>query len=137
MKNLATVLTNLILFWIIVDVTPGMSAVHGSASKFVGGLFFGLIIALLPTILGFFKFPENFWGKFLIGTIFTILYFYILQTVLSSLIGFGPSRIGQSDWILFTVPLIATLPTAFSTIIVTSFLLNLCSIIMDKFSSKG
>src|SRR5262249_6583894 len=100
------------------------------------GLLYALVYTSLPNILKFFKFPVNFWGKLLIGTLFTLLYLVLLNFLLTGIINFGPGYIGGSDFIIFSIPKLVELPTAIAVIIFSSVALVLCSIMLDRLSKK-
>lgn len=124
------------VFWVFVNTMPGLDSPRGPIGLLIGGFFYGLVIANLPGILKFFKFPVNFWGKFIVGVLLTIVLLVILNFVITGVISFGAGYIGGSDFIIFTIPKLVQLPTAISVILVSSVLLVLCSIILDSIGKK-
>src|SRR3972149_4026397 len=99
-------------------------------------MFYGVIISFLPNMLKFFKFPVNFWGKFLVGTLLTLLLLSLLNFVITGIISFGPGYIGGSDFIIFTIPRLVTLPNPVVVIVVSALLMVLCSIILENLGKK-
>jgi hypothetical protein len=136
MKNLYKILVNMMVFWVFVNAMPGLDSPKGPVGLAIGGIFYGMIFAFLPNILKFFKFPVNFWGKFLIGMLLTLLLLSLLNFVITGIITFGPGYIGGSDFILFTIPRLISLPNPIVVIIVSALLLVLCSIILESFGKK-
>jgi hypothetical protein len=136
MKNLFWILVNMLVFWAFVNAMPGLDSPKGPIGLAISGFFYGLVIAFLPNILKFFKFPVNFWGKFLIGTLLTLLLLSMLNFLITGIISFGPGYIGGSDFIIFTIPRLVNLPNAVIVIIVSAVLLVLCSIMLESLSKK-
>ena len=136
-KRIFIIIINLLLFWAFVDAMPGISTNGERAMNYIfPGLVFGFLMLILPDLLSFFKFPKNFWGKFLIGSILTLMWLGLLNAVFTGFLTFGPSKVGYIDMVLFTIPTLFTLPNALAVIFVGSLLLNICSIILFNLS-KG
>jgi len=126
----------MLIFWAFVNAMPGLDSPKGPIGLAIAGMFYGVIISFLPNMLKFFKFPVNFWGKFLVGTLLTLLLLSLLNFVITGIISFGPGYIGGSDFIIFTIPRLVTLPNPVVVIVVSALLMVLCSIILENLGKK-
>lgn len=131
-KNINRFVYNAMAFWIIADIMPGLVMPHGVGSKLIDGILFAGVMVIMPYILNFFKFPVNFWGKFLIGTILTTTYLYLLDLLFPKLLDVTTGYIGGGDFLLFSFPILITLPNAILVIVISAIILVLCSIILDR-----
>lgn len=122
------------LFITLVAIIPGFGTPKGPVAAILAGFGFALIMTLLNNILSFFKFPDNFWGNFLIGTLLALLYFVLLQFFITGIVVFSNGYIGGSDFIIFTLPRLVTLGDPLFVLVFTAVTLVLCSIILDKLS---
>jgi hypothetical protein len=66
-------------------VVTGMNVIQvGSYGQIfaltVGGILFAFLAILIEPLLGFFKFPINFWGLMIVGFLLNLLYFFVLST---------------------------------------------------------
>ncbi|MFQ5493368.1 MAG: hypothetical protein ACE5DX_04380 [Candidatus Dojkabacteria bacterium] len=136
-KKLYLVIRNMLIFWVFVTAMPGLSSPKGPIGLLIGGLGFGFIMAYLSKVLKFFKFPVNFWGKLIVGSLMTILWMVLMNFVVKGVIDFGPGYIGGSDFILFTIPKLIRLPNALVIILVSSVLLVVCSIIVGNLAKQS
>ncbi|KXK25859.1 MAG: hypothetical protein TR69_WS6001001465 [candidate division WS6 bacterium OLB20] len=130
------IVLNIMLFITFMVIMPGISSPKGPVAAIIAGFGFALIMTLLANILNFFKFPDNFWGNFLIGTLLTLLYFVLLQFLIRGIIEFGAGYIGGSDFIIFTLPKLVTLADPLFVLVFSAVALVLCSIILDKLSDS-
>ena len=80
----------------VVSTVNGLRFEQGVFSMLVGGIILGLLMYGIEYVLGFFKFPKNFWGYLIVGSIFTLIYFILLNTVIVGVINFSPTTIGGS-----------------------------------------
>ncbi|KXK08388.1 MAG: hypothetical protein QY330_03850 [Candidatus Dojkabacteria bacterium] len=136
MKNIFRLVLYTLLFFTFVGLMPGIDAKNGPVAVILAGLGFSLIMVFIGAILGFFKFPKNFWGKFLIGSLMSLLYFAFLHFVLVGFIQFGPGYIGGSDFIIFTLPKLVVLADPIAVLIFSAITLVLCSIILGNLSEE-
>ncbi|HLD03810.1 MAG TPA: hypothetical protein VJC17_03505 [Candidatus Dojkabacteria bacterium] len=120
-------------FWIFIDIMPGLEAPQGIFGNFITAVLFGIIYYSLPSILKFFKFPVNFSGKFLVGTLLVMLMLLLLSALLPSVLTITPGYVGGGDFIFFTMPKIFELPTSFAVLVFSSAVSVLCSIILEKY----
>jgi len=134
MSNPLKIIVNVLLFIAFVVIMPGFNTPPGPVAAILAGLGFALIMTFITTILGFFKFPDNFWGKFLIGTLLVLLYFVLLQFFITGIVTFAAGYVGGSDFVLFTLPRIVTLGEPLFVLVFTALTLVVCSIILDKLS---
>lgn len=136
MKTVFPIVLNILMFFAFVAIMPNVQAQHGPVGILLAGFGFALIMVFLTNILKFFKFPDNFWGKLLIGTLLSLVYFAILQFVIGGLIKFGSSYIGGSDFIIFTLPKLVTLADPVIVLIFSAVALVVCSIMLEKLSEE-
>ena len=120
-------------FWIFIDIMPGLETPQGVFGSFITSVLFGIIYYSLPSILKFFKFPVNFSGKFLVGTLLIMLMLLLLSAVLPNVLTISPGYVGGGDFIFFTMPKFFELPTSFAVLVFSSALSVLCSIILEKY----
>ncbi|MBD3351295.1 MAG: hypothetical protein GF364_07390, partial [Candidatus Lokiarchaeota archaeon] len=85
---------NILVFTFVVTTFNGVAAEQGLFSLVVGGLLFAATIYAIDPVLGFFRFPKNFWAYLIIGTIFSLIYFIVLKTLLLGILSFGVGSIG-------------------------------------------
>lgn len=136
MKKIGVVIVNLLLFWVGASAMPGVESPNASIGYFLVGLAYGLIIISLPEVLRFFKFPRNFAGKFMLGSILTTSFFLVLHYYSDNLIVFGEGYIGRINLIFITTAKFVDLSNSVGLLIVLAVILNICSIIMEKLA-KG
>lgn len=123
----------MLLFWVFVDAMPGIGSKKDRAIGYIiSGFLFGFIIMILPGVLKFFKFPVNFLGRFLIGTLLTLVMLLLLNSLFKGILIFGPGYVGGADMIIFTIPKLLKFPNALSIILFSSVFTNLCSIMLTK-----
>lgn len=131
-KKLFVLIVNLMMFWVFIDVMPGIEAAKNNTNLFISGVFYGLIIVFLSDILKFFKFPENFWAKLIIGGLLTIILLFALKSI--GMLKIQSAVLGSADFLIFSIPRIARLTSDFAVVMVSTLLLSLCSIILAKLS---
>lgn len=136
LKKIGDIIVNLLLFWVLASNMPGISSPNGSIGFFIAGLLYGVLIVLLPEVLRFFKFPKNFWGRFLIGTALTFIIIMGMSYLAPNLISVSAGYVGDFDLVWYTTPKILTLGSPIAVGAFISVVLNLCSIILD-FLNKG
>jgi uncharacterized membrane protein YvlD (DUF360 family) len=78
----------------VVTTLPGVDFEQGVFSMVIAGILLGLLMYTIDPVLGFFRFPSNFWSYLIIGGIINVIFFILLSTVLVGIIKFGPSTIG-------------------------------------------
>lgn len=136
-KNIEIIIVSLLLYWVVASNMPGISVDYGSVGFFLVGILYGLLVVALPEILRFFKFPKNFWGRFLIGSGITLLFFMGLSMVNPSLVKISAGSLGNIDFIWFSIPKIISLNSPLSVGAFLSVFLTLCSIILDLIKKKS
>lgn len=83
MKNIFTVVLNMLLFFFIVGVLSPAITVKGFIAgtsvlnSVIIGLIFGIFMMLIPNILKFFKLPINNGSLFLMGIIVSFAFFFL------------------------------------------------------------
>ena len=92
-KNLAL---QILLLSFVVTSFNGVVAEEGVFSLVVVGIMYGVVISLIDPILAFFKFPKNFWGFVIIGTLLTFAFFFLLDTVVVGFLDFRAGYLGGS-----------------------------------------
>lgn len=123
---------NFAIFWIFVDLLSNISFPSKEAGKLYMSLGFAFVMALIPFVLGFFKFPKISALFVALGIALTFGYFYLLNTYFSNLILFYPTVIGNSDLLFVKIPTLIQLNDINSIFLFSSVILNLCSIILNK-----
>jgi len=120
-------------FWVFIDLMPGLESPNGAIGNLIAGVLFALVYTSLPGILKFFKFPVNFWGKLLIGTLLTMLLLFVLNAVLPQILTIGEGYVGGGNFIFFTLPKLFSLPSGFAVLVFSSIASIFCSIILEKY----
>lgn len=136
LKNLENTIVNMLLFWVLTLTMPGIDSPNGSIGYFVGGLLYGILMVLLPEVLRFFKFPKNFWGRFLIGSALTFMLVMGLNFFTPDLLVVNAGYVGDFNLVWYSTPKLITLGSPLAVGVFISVILNLCSIILD-FLKKG
>jgi hypothetical protein len=88
---------NVLIYWVVVTAIDGLNAgTFGTLTALIlGGLLFALVSFAAEPVLGFFKFPENFWGLLVVGFVLNLLLFIILSTgILSPILKISAGSIG-------------------------------------------
>lgn len=101
---------NVLIYWVVIT---GINAVSPGSfglifSLLIGGALFSVLSLLVEPLLGFFKFPLNFWGLLVVGFLVNLLFFIILSTgVLPPIIRFNPGSFGAelAPFNFFNIPL--------------------------------
>lgn len=136
LKHIEQFAIHFMIFWLIISTMPGVTSPNGSVGYLIAGIFYALLILVLPEILRFFRFPKNLWGKLLIGSGLTFIFLWVISVSLSEVLVFSRGSIGGFDFIWFSTPKLITLPNTLSVLGFVSVFSNLCSIIL-QFLNKG
>jgi len=96
MNLIYTIAIETLVLITVVSTTNGLRFEEGVFSMVVSGVILGLLMYAIDIVLGFFKFPRNFWGYLVVGSVFILLYFVLLNTVIVGIIHFGPATLGGS-----------------------------------------
>lgn len=95
MKAIPTIIRSLLLFFFFASIFSGVSITQGLIGKIAAGVIYGLIIFSVPMVLGFFKLPDNFGAMFLLATIMSFIYFFLIKI---GLLGLGSIGATTIDW---------------------------------------
>jgi uncharacterized membrane protein YvlD (DUF360 family) len=72
---------NILIYWVLVTWITGLDT--GSFGRvtalLVGGLLFATASFAVEPVLGFFKFPVNFWGLLVVGFVVNITFFALMS----------------------------------------------------------
>ncbi|MBN1331447.1 hypothetical protein JW978_01010 [Candidatus Dojkabacteria bacterium] len=90
-KNLAF---QILILSFVVTTFNGVIEEEGVFSLVATGIMYGLVISAIEPILGFFKFPKNFWGFVIVGTLLTFAFFFMLDTVVVGFLDFRAGYLG-------------------------------------------
>ncbi|HOY46504.1 MAG TPA: hypothetical protein PKU95_02630 [Candidatus Dojkabacteria bacterium] len=131
-KKILNFVINFSIFYIFLDLLPGLSFPSEQAGKFYTSLGFVFVVNLIPFLLGFFKFPKLPALVLAAGVATIFGYFYILNTYFTNFVQFYPTVIGNADLIFFTIPPLLYLNDINSIFLFSSVLLMICSIILNK-----
>lgn len=91
-------IVNIMLLSVVIVIVDGIEYVAGSEvyGLIVAGTLFSIGALLAEPILGFFKFPTNFWGLLLVGFIINLGLFMLISTnVLPGVLDIGPGAFGS------------------------------------------
>lgn len=135
MSTLYKLLINLMIFGIVIYTFNGASFVEGLFSLILGGAIFALVMYGVDPILAFFKFPKNFWGYLIIATLFSLIYFAVLNSLLTGIVSFGVGSVG-GDFGPIALPA-TSLESQMMTVIFTAIYAALLSIIFEQLESKS
>jgi uncharacterized membrane protein YvlD (DUF360 family) len=126
MKKGLYVFINVLVYWALVT---GLNVMNVGSfgtvlALLLGGIIFALLALAVEPVLGFFKFPSNFWGLLVVGFILNLVFFVIissgalasLATMHTGVLGtelsplpFPHITLGTSVLVAIAVALIATL----------------------------
>jgi len=134
-KKIEIVVRNLMVFWIFVDLMPGIDTLHGFGGLFIASIMFAGIRLMLPWFLKFFKFPKHFFSQLLIGTLLTMGFMFFLHYVLIGIIDFGSGAIAPVNLGFVVIPGIENLNVS-GIIIFGSLVVNICSIMIARLSKS-
>jgi hypothetical protein len=70
---------NFLVFFVAVTLSPGIRVERGLSGYIVSGALYTLLVFVLPKVIEFFKINVNFWSFFIIGSLFSIGYFYAMK----------------------------------------------------------
>ena len=130
MKLVSTIVTQVLILSFVIATFNGVSPERGLFSIVIAGIGFGLLMYMIDPILAFFKFPKNFWGYLIIGSIFTFAYFLTLNILVVGIISFKSGSIGGGFGPV-TFPVIS-LQTEFMSVIFASIYALLLSLFFDQ-----
>lgn len=116
----------------VVTTLDGVDFEQGVFSMIVAGVFLGLLMYVIDPVLGFFRFPRNFWSYLIVGGVMCVIYFLVLNTLLLGVIRFGVGTIG-GDFGPVTLPVL-NLETETYTIIFTGLYTLLFSLFVNQLS---
>jgi len=132
MSNFYQFLLNILVFFAIVAIVPGLNSPNGPIPIILVGSVFSLIMIFLTKIVRFFKFPDSIPAKLIFGTILNSLLFFLIQAQGSDLITLSKTYIGGSNFLFFNIPKIFEIQDLTIVVIYIAFLLTICSIILTK-----
>lgn len=116
----------MLIFFLVLVFFNGISAGGTLFSKLLISLVFGLILMLVPAILGFFKITVNAGSIFLLTLVLSLIFFFVLDT------GFLGGSVGRTE-IAFGLPGFSSLVLdTTGTIVVVSIVSALMSALLDK-----
>jgi hypothetical protein len=126
-------LVNVLIYWAIVT---GINTIDTGSfgtifALLLGGVMFGLLAFIVEPLLSFFKFPINFWGLLVVGTLLNVIFFTLLSTgILPSIVVFRTGTFGQE---LSPIPFpIIMLPTKFAVSLLASLIGTIFQIIVRR-----
>ncbi len=132
MRVVFKLLLQILVFSFVVTSVAAVTPQEGVFSLIIGGLLFAFVMYLVNPILDFFRFPRNFWGYLVIGTLFSVLFFVILDSLVFGILTFGIGNIGGGFGPI-SLPVIS-LSTKFLTVLFTAIYAALLSIILEFLS---
>lgn len=88
---------NVLLFWVLVTALDGLDT--GSFGTYtaliIGGIIYAAAAFAVEPVLGFFKFPLNFWGLLVVGFVLNFVVFMIFSIgLLPSILTVSPGTFG-------------------------------------------
>lgn len=131
-KNLILVFIYFAIFWIFMDLLPGVAFKAGAVSKFLATSGFLIVYFLGPMLLSFFKLHISTLAKFLINTVLTAGYLWVCDKYLSDIIKLGPTYIGDVDLIAFKIPKLLVISDIYFVYFFCAIFLVFCCIIMER-----
>ncbi|MBL8015094.1 MAG: hypothetical protein JNK26_02820 [Candidatus Doudnabacteria bacterium] len=76
------VIINLLLFYFVTSVINGVTIREGNLlSTIIVGIVFGVLMAAVPQMLGFFKINVNTWASLLLSIMLSFIFLFILSTL--------------------------------------------------------
>lgn len=73
--------SNFIVFFVALTLTPGIVIRNGLIGFFVCGIVYSVIFLMIPKAIEFLKLNVNFWSYLLVGTVLSIIYFYLMRYI--------------------------------------------------------
>lgn len=134
MRNIYKLLLEVMVFGTTVLLINGVSLSEGSFSFLVGGVLFALAMFAVDPVLGFFKFPRNTWGYLVVGTIFSLLFFVVLNAVVVGIVDFKVATLG-GDFGGINLPELS-LETEMITVVFTAIFASALSLLMHVLGQK-
>jgi hypothetical protein len=131
-KKLFVFLINFGIFWIVLDLWPGLNCPYGPISRFYGALGFAFVMMFSESIRPFLGLPKVFITKLLVGTLLTFGGLWFMNNFGTNFFSFGESYIGGGNFIFFSVPKILVLQDTNLVLLFAAFIGNICSIIVFK-----
>ena len=135
-KNVIQYFIYFAIFWIFMDLLPGVIFKGGPISKTLAALGFLIAYSFGPMLLSFFKLHISIIAKFLINTVITTAYLLVCDKYLSDIIKLGPTYIGNTDLIAFKIPKLLVISDSYFVYIFCAIFLVFCCIIMERSSKR-
>jgi hypothetical protein len=120
------------VFWIFMDLLPGVFFKGGIVSKLLAAAGFLVIYALGPFLMKFFKLHYSLVAKFLVNTVLTAAYLWACDKYFPDIIKLGPTYIGNTDLIIFKIPTLLTITDIYFVYFFCAIFLVFCCIIMER-----
>ncbi|MBD3280035.1 hypothetical protein GF389_00740 [Candidatus Dojkabacteria bacterium] len=134
MDIVKSVAIQILVLTFVVTTFNGVVPEEGVFSLVFSGLMFGIAVAAIDPILGFFKFPKNFWGFVIIGTLVSFGFFFLLDTVVVGFLDFRAGYLG-GDFGPLEVPTL-DIETETLAVIVTAVYAALLTFLFKQLEEK-
>lgn len=124
---------NVLIYWALVTGLDVLAP--GSTGKvfalLIGGILFALLAIAVEPVLGFFKFPTNFWGLLVVGFLLNLIFFIVVSTgMLPGLVTIKVGSLGQ-EFAPLPFPIFALTSTLIAAVVV-SLIASLLQILVRK-----
>lgn len=128
--RLYEVIINLLLFYFVTSVINGVTIREGNLlSTIIVGIVFGVLMAAVPQMLGFFKINVNTWASLLLSIMLSFIFLFILSTLGIALFTAATIDLGLPG-------LIITLNDGISSLLFLSVLIALFSVGLKQLGKK-
>lgn len=117
-----TTLNALIFYFIVNLFKPGIVIAGGEnlGANLLVGILFGLLVASIPFVLGFFKLPNSAAASILLSLVLIFLFFFALSTGFAGLGAIAPTVISLGAGFTFVFP--TSTQTMVAATIITSII---------------
>jgi hypothetical protein len=101
-----TILNALIFYFIVNLFAPGIVIASGNnlGLNLLSGVLFGMLLAAVPFVLGFFKLPNSTAAEILLSLVFIFMFFFLLSIGFAGLGTVKPTYISLGAGVTFNFP---------------------------------
>jgi len=131
-KKIFDFILNILIFWVVLDLIPGLKTPYGGISKFYGGIVFAIALELADTLRSVFGLPKLITVRVILGTILTFGVLWVINSFAANVFSFGPSFVGGANMIFFNIPKLFVVQDINMVLLLTALIGNFCSIIIFK-----
>lgn len=130
-RKLLKPLIYIAVFWIVMDLIPGVVYRAGSTSKILAATGFYMVFNLGTFLLSFFKLQVNYIARFIVSSITVGGYLFVLDKYLPDLLDLNPTYVGDIDLLFTRIPRLANITDIYLIALFCAIFLVICCIIIE------